>query len=131
MTDPNMQQNQELTPHEQEHAIEAANQNLAVSRILIIILFLFSALELLLAIRVILYLIGANIDNGFAGSINRLSGPSVEFFANLVHNPTVGTTGVLEVTTLIAMIVYAILALSVVSRPSREPKGWDSRRSVD
>jgi uncharacterized protein YjbJ (UPF0337 family) len=131
MTDPNVQQNQESNLHEKERGIAAANQNFAVSRILIIVFFLFGALELLLAIRVILHLIGANTDNGFARFINRLSGPSVEFFANLVHNPTVGTTGVLEVTTLIAMIVYAILALSVVRRPSQEPNSWTTRRSVD
>jgi len=121
MTDPNVQHNQELNLHEKKRVITPANRSSAVKRILIIIFFLFGVLELLLAIRVILYLIGAKPFSGFASFINTLSGPSVEFFANLVHNPTVGATGVLEVTTLIAMIVYAILALSVVSRPSRVP----------
>jgi hypothetical protein len=34
----------------------------------------------------------------------------VTLFESLLKNPTVGTSGVLEVTTVIAMIVYAILA---------------------
>ena len=110
MTESNLQQNQELNLHEQERAIAAANQNSAMARIVNIVYFLFGALQLLLAIRLILHLIGANESNGFATFINTLSAPFVALFAGLVQNPVLSGTSVLEITTIIAMIVYGILA---------------------
>jgi len=110
MTEANLQHNQELNLREQERGIAAANQNSALARIVNIVYFLFGALELLLAVRVLLHLIGANAENGFASFINGLSAPFVVVFANLVHNPVLSTTAVLEITTIIAIIVYAILA---------------------
>jgi hypothetical protein len=71
---------------------------------------MFGALELLLAIRVILQLVGVNAENGFAGFVYGLSSPFVALFASLVQNPALGTTSVLEVTTMIAMLVWAIVA---------------------
>jgi hypothetical protein len=59
---------------------------------------------------VIFQLIGVNAANGFASFIYGLSAPFVALFASLLQNPTLGGAGVLEVTTLIAMVVYAILA---------------------
>ena len=110
MTETNLQHNQELNLREQERGIAAANQNSALARIVNIVYFLFGALELLLAVRVLLHLIGANAENGFASFINGLSAPFVAVFANLVQNPVLSTTAVLEITTIIAIIVYAILA---------------------
>jgi UDP-N-acetylmuramyl pentapeptide phosphotransferase/UDP-N-acetylglucosamine-1-phosphate transferase len=110
MTESNVQQNQELNLHEKERGIATADQNSFVARLVNINFFLFSALELLLAIRFILLLIGANIENGFASFIYELSAPFVSLFESLLQNPTVGTNGVLEVTTVIAMMVYGILA---------------------
>ena len=110
MAESNLQHNQELNLHEHERGIAAANQNSAIARIVNIVYFLFGAVLLLLAVRVILHLIGANADNGFANFINGLSAPFVALFANLVQNPALSATAVLEVTTVIAMIVYAIVA---------------------
>jgi len=67
-------------------------------------------LEVLLAVRVVFNLISVNPDNSFARFIEDLSSPFVTLFASLLTNPTLGATGVLEITTLIAMLVYAILA---------------------
>jgi len=110
MAESNLQHNQELNLQEHERGIAAANQNSAMARIVSIVYFLFGALELLLAVRVILHLIGANAGNGFASFISGLSAPFVALFATLVQNPVLSGTSVLEVTTLIAMIVYGILA---------------------
>jgi hypothetical protein len=110
LAESNLQHNQELNLHEHERGIAAANQNSAIARIVNIIYYLFGAVILLLAVRVILHLIGANADNGFANLINGLSAPFVALFANLVQNPALSATAVLEVTTVIAMIVYAIVA---------------------
>ncbi len=110
MTESTLQQKQELNLHEQERGIAAANQNASIARIVNVVYFLFGALELLLAVRVILHLIGANENNGFASFINGLSAPFVALFANLVQNPVLSTTAVLEINTIIAMIVYAAVA---------------------
>jgi hypothetical protein len=52
--------------------------------------------------------------NGSASFINGLSAPFVVLFANLVQNPILSTTAVLEGTTIIATIVYANVAWLVV-----------------
>lgn len=109
MTDSNLQQQQNLTLHEQERGVAAANQNSSVARIVNIVYSLFGTLELLLAVRVVLRLIGANAENGFASFINGLSQPFVALFSSLVQNPILSTTAVLEITTILAMIAYAIV----------------------
>ena len=108
--DQTIERHQALNLDEKKRGIAVANQNSAVARIVNIAYFLFGTLEVLLALRVILHLIGANPENGFASFINQMSSPFVALFASLLQNPTLGTTGVLEITTLIAMLVYAILA---------------------
>jgi hypothetical protein len=108
--DQNAERHQAMNLDEKKRGIAVANQNCAVVRIVNIVYFLFGALELLLAVGVIFYVISVNPDNGFARFIDDLSSPFVALFASLLQNPTLGTTGVLEVTTLIAMLVYAIVA---------------------
>ena len=108
--DQNVERHQAMNLDEKKRGIAVAHQNSAVARIVNIVYFLFGTLELLLAVRVIFYLISANPNNGFASFINELSSPFVALFASLLQNPTLGATGVLEITTLIAMLVYAILA---------------------
>jgi YggT family protein len=108
--DQNVERHQAMNLDEKKRGIAVAHQNSAVARIVNIVYFLFGTLELLLAVRVIFYLISVNPDNGFARFIEDLSSPFVALFASLLTNPTLGTTGVLEVTTLIAMLVYAIVA---------------------
>jgi len=108
--DRNIERHQELNLDEKKHGIATANQNSTVARIVNIVYFLFGALELLLGLRVVLLLIGANAENGFAKLVYDLSWPFVTLFANILQNPTAGTTGVLEITTIVAMIVWAIVA---------------------
>jgi uncharacterized protein YggT (Ycf19 family) len=95
---------------EKKRGIAAANQNSAVARIVNIVYFLFGALELLLAVRVFFHLVAVNAENSFANFIYQLSSPFVTLFESLLHNPTLGANGVLEITTIIAMFVWAILA---------------------
>lgn len=105
-----IERHQALNLDEKKRGIAVANQNSATARIVNIVYFLFGALELLLAVRVILHLVGANAANGFASFVYGLSSPFVALFASLLQNPTLGTTGVLEITTIIAMLVWAIVA---------------------
>jgi YggT family protein len=108
--DRNVEQHQDVNLDEKNRGIAAANQNSTVARVVNIVYFLFAALELLLLVRVGLHLIGANAGNGFVSLIDGLSLPFVALFAGLLQNPTMGGAGVLEITTLIAMLVWAIVA---------------------
>lgn len=64
-------------------------------------------LEISLGIRFVLHLIAANPDSGFAVFIYGITGMFVAPFDGLIGTPTSGGT-TLEVTTLIAMVVYAL-----------------------
>lgn len=66
-----------------------------------------SALDLALGLRVVLRLIGANPSNFFAAALYRATDLVLWPFASLVANPTINRH-ILEVTTLIAMAVYAL-----------------------
>src|SRR5215207_6434438 len=74
---------------------------------------LFGIVEGLLAIRFFLRLLGANEAAGFAQFIYAASGPFVAPFNNLFGNP--GSAGsVLELNTIVAMLVYMLVAWLVV-----------------
>jgi len=111
--DRNIEHHQAVNLGEKQQGIVTANQNSSVARVVNIVYFVFGALELLLGIRVLLHLIGANMSNGFAAFIEGVSAPFVALFATLVQNPSLGGASVLEVTTIIAMLVWAIVAWMV------------------
>jgi pyruvate carboxylase len=75
--DQNVERHQAMNLDEKKRDIAVVNQNSAVARIVNIVYFLFGTLELLLAVRVIFYLISVNPDNGFARFIEDLSSPFV------------------------------------------------------
>ncbi len=108
--DRNVERHQAVNLAETTRGIKAANQNSSVARIINIVYFLFGALELVLLVRVILHLVGANAENAFANFIFQLSSPFTALFSTLVQNPTLSSTATLEVTTVIAMIAWAIVA---------------------
>lgn len=108
----NVEENQKLNLREKERGVATADQNSIIARMVYIVYFIFAALELLLGVRVLLHLIGANMDNGFAAFINTVSGLFVMPFASLMQNPTFGGI-TLEITTIIVMMVYAIVAWGI------------------
>jgi len=74
---------------------------------------LFGIVEGVLAIRFVLRLLGANEAAGFARFIYSASGPFVAPFNNLFGNP--GSNGsVLELNTIVAILVYMLVAWLVV-----------------
>jgi hypothetical protein len=109
MTEQELRRSQHIQVEEQKRAVVAANQNSAIARVVRVVYFLFGALELLLALRVILRALGANPDNAFGSLVYGLSQPFVALFATLFGNPAVNGA-VIEITTIVAMIAYAILA---------------------
>jgi uncharacterized membrane protein len=104
------EQNQKINLAENRRAVEAANQNSAIARIVNIVYFLFGIVEVILGIRILLHLVAANSANAFANIIDTISYPFVVLFNTLVQNPILGENSVLEITTIIAMVVWAIIA---------------------
>lgn len=89
-------------------------------------------LEILLGLRFILKLIAANPNSGFAVFIYGITKPFLAPFTALVGTPESGGT-ILEVTTLIAMAVYALLfwvVVGVVRIAANRPSARRITRSV-
>ncbi len=92
----------------EEHRLAVARRQTIVDRAIAIIYFLVGALEVLLLIRFLLRLFGANPENQFAQVIYSFSAPFVAPFSTLFISPTFGTS-VFDINLLVAMIVYALL----------------------
>lgn len=74
---------------------------------------IFGGIEALIGIRVILMLIGANPANPFTAFVYRLSELFLWPFRNIVANPAFQNY-VLEITSIIAMIVYPLIGWAIV-----------------
>ena len=100
--------------HEQQ-VVENVNleYRATVYKITQFIWLLFGGLEALIGIRVILMLIGANTANWFTAFVYQLSDLFLWPFQNLIANPTFQNI-TLEVTSIIGMIVYALLGWILV-----------------
>ena len=82
-----------------------------------LVYFFFGALEILLAFRLILKLTGASISSAFVGLIYGLTGIFILPFEGIFrrgYTQGIETTSVLEPSTLVAIIVYAVLAWGIV-----------------
>jgi len=84
------------------------------SRITNITYFILGVLEIILLLRLLLRLLGANEVSGFVAFIYSLSHIFVAPFNGIFNDQALGRS-VFETSTLIAMIVYALLAWGIVS----------------
>ncbi len=75
--------------------------------------FFFTVIEGLIGLRIVLKFIDANAKNAFASFIYNITALFVAPFAGLMGNPAVGGN-VLEITSLVALIVYAMLAAVII-----------------
>lgn len=100
---------EELRLQEEERRIAIANRNAAITRLIQVLYFLTGALGVLLLLRVLLRLFGANPSNQFAQVIYGLSQPFVAPFANLFGNPAFGRSHEFDINALVAIVAYAIL----------------------
>lgn len=91
----------------------AAERRLRLALVTQIIWAILGLLEILLGLRFVLKLIAANPDSGFAALVYGITKPFLTPFTALVGTPQSGGT-ILEVTTLIAMAVYALFFWGVV-----------------
>ena len=84
-------------------------QRVATFKVTQLIWLLASLLLAAIALRVVFKLIGVNADNPFASLLYFVTGLFVAPFASLIGAPAAGGM-VLEVSSLIAMIVYLLIA---------------------
>ncbi|AFY81309.1 YggT family protein [Oscillatoria acuminata] len=98
---------------EEERRIAEVRRRLALSKTNQVIYYLMGALGVLLVLRILLRLLGANPDNQFAGFIYALSSPFVTPFETLFTTPTFGNSA-FEFNALIAIAVYGLLTWLVI-----------------
>jgi uncharacterized membrane protein len=78
------------------------------------IYLLFGLIEALLVIRFVLKALAANAEAGFAQLIYGVTAPLVAPFMGLFGTPQAASGAVLELHTLIAVVIYALVAWLVV-----------------
>ncbi len=108
-----------VTTQNSNPVADSTNSNQATSyqTIEYLMYFFFGALEVLLAFRLILRLTGANSFSAFVGLVYGITGVFIVPFQGIFHQATtqgVETTAVLEPATLVAIVVYAVLAVGIV-----------------
>jgi uncharacterized membrane protein len=106
----------------------AAERRIGLFQITRIMRTVMAILEILLGLRFLLKLIGANPASGFAWFIYGITGLFMKPFTDLVSTWYTGET-IIEVTTLIAMAVYALFFWGMV-RLTRIIADRPSARSV-
>lgn len=82
-----------------------------------LIYFFFGVLEILLVFRLVLKLMGASLSSAFVGFIYGLSGIFIAPFEGIFRRgftQGIETTSVLEPATLVAIIVYAVVAWGII-----------------
>ena len=101
-----------------------------------IILLSFSVLEILIVLRIILKLIGANPDNPTVALIYGFTALFLIPFVGLIKSPT--TNGmILETSSIFAIVIYALTAVAfekliwVISSRPRSPETADTETTVN
>lgn len=79
-----------------------------------LIYLVLGVLEAILGLRVVLSLLGANASNGFANLIYSISYPFVSPFFGLFRYQFQAGVSRLEIETIVAMIVYGLVAWGIV-----------------
>ncbi len=99
----------------EEHVVQNVNLEYreALYKVSQFIWLLFGGLEALIGMRVLLLLIGANPGNWFTAFVYQLSEIFLWPFRNIVANPAF-QNHVFEITSLIAMLVYALVGWAIV-----------------
>ena len=80
-----------------------------------IISFVLSVLEIVLALRFVFRLLGANQYNGFVAALYGFSAIFAAPFSGIFTNPALGSSYVFEVSTLVAMLIYALVAWALIA----------------
>lgn len=82
-----------------------------------LVYFFFGAIEILLALRLILRISGAAINNGFVAGIYGITKFFISPFEGIfsrTYSQGLETTSVLEPSAIVAIIIYALIAWGIV-----------------
>jgi len=91
----------------------SAEGRVLVARIAGLIWLLFGALDVLIVLRIVLKFIAANPTSEFARFIYSLTDIFLAPFNSLIASPVIGS-GVFEIPSIIALVVYTLLAWLIV-----------------
>ncbi len=80
-----------------------------------IVYFVLGVVEVILLLRFILRFLGANQSSDFVRFLYNLSHVLVGPFNGIFNDQTISSNGVFEISTLVAMLVYALIAWGIVS----------------
>lgn len=84
-----------------------------INRTTQIIYFLVGLLEVLLTLRFVFRLINADATTGFANFIYNFTHPFVVPFNGIFNDQAIARVGVLEFSTLVAMVIYALVGYGI------------------
>lgn len=104
-----------ITPQVQtEHPQKVFEKKKTIFRVYQVVWYILTFIEILLGFRVAFKAIGANPFSGFVGLINAITNPLTIPFAGILGTSASGSS-VFEWSTIVAAIVYFLLALGLVS----------------
>lgn len=92
---------------------KAYGKKKAIFRLYQVIWYILGVVEVLLVSRILLQIIGANLNSGFTSLIYSLSAPLAAPFSGIL-GVTASSRSLFEWSTLIAMAVYAVVAVGLV-----------------
>lgn len=120
VTDEPKPQAYETTGHYVESQAEyIENQNLMRANlrswVTRVVCFVLGVLEVIMGLRFVFRFLGANPDNDFVRVLYNLSLIFVAPFNGMFNDQPIGRVGVFEISTLIAMLMYALIAWGLVA----------------
>jgi YGGT family len=105
------QQVESRTEYVEDKNLMRANMRYWIARV---VYFVLGVLEVVMGLRFIFRLLGANQGSPFAMFLYSLSHVFVAPFNGIFNDQAIGNASVFEVSTLIAMLLYALIAWGIV-----------------
>ena len=99
---------------EDSDMIQVDPSDLLLAKLYQVIWFVLAVIEILIGFRIFLKFLGANPFSGFAGFVYGLSQPFVAPFSGIFPVSSAGTGSILEWSSILAVIVYGVIAWIVV-----------------
>lgn len=109
------QQTKDKAVAEVAEAARISGRRRGLARTVQVIDFLFGVVYVLLAVRLVLGLIGANPSSGFVKFVAQLTDPFYAFFRGILPSPTASGGHTVALPVLVAMGAYALLHWGVRS----------------
>ena len=105
------QQVESHTQYVEDENLRRANLRYWITRV---VYFVLGVMEVIMGLRFIFRLLGANQGSSFVMVLYDLSHVFVAPFNGIFNDQTIGRVSVFEVSTLIAMLIYALIAWGIV-----------------